>query len=93
MPKDDADTQYHVSLVAPMRIKMAGHIVEIVAFDGVMSYDGPAIPDVLAFATDCVYGDVNGGLIARARRAIRTQFLVPIHNIAGMVPQPFEKRA
>lgn len=92
MPKDDTDTQYHVSLLGPMRIKLGGHTVEIVAFDGVMSYDGPAVPDLRAFATDCVYTAVQGDSIASCRRAIRTQLLIPFHNIAGMVPQSFEKR-
>jgi hypothetical protein len=91
MPKEDTDTQYHVSLSWPMRVKMGGTTVPVCAFDAVIAIDvsipGQIMAAWIAFRTDCMYSTTDMG-----RRNIKVLVLVPIANIAGMVPQPFETR-
>ena len=89
-----SDARYHVSLRDPMRIKMGGKMQEIVAFDGEAYEDAFfGLPDFLVFRTDAVYRDEMSGDIATCRMAIRTKLIVTIRNIAGVVPQPFEKKS
>lgn len=87
------EAQLHVSLRDPMRIKMGGRMQEIVAFDGEVSTDVDFDrPRYLVFRTDAVYRDETTQSVAVCRMAIRTKLIVPVRNIAGLVPQPFEKR-
>jgi hypothetical protein len=90
MADRDENTQYHVTLRDPMRIKLGGRTDEIVAFDATVN-NSPA--ELWSFTTDCVYRDVTGDLIATSRKSIRINLVVPFHNIAGLAPQPFEKKA
>lgn len=87
----DNSITYHVSLRTGVRVKMGGRSLAIYAFDGQPSFDGPAGLDTCwAFRTDCVYISGEGDVVAKTRRAIRIQLLIPFSNLAGMVPQPFE---
>lgn len=91
MPKPDTDIEYHVSLRAPIFLKLGDQIVAVRSFDATMSDgDERRFASGLMFKTDRIWpagmGAIRGGV------SLKTTIEVLADNIAGMVPQPFVER-
>ncbi len=88
-----APTQYHVTLCKSMRIKLEGHSTWFIAFDAVLvDAEVPVYPmAAFAFRTNRLYLGMSDDEEPRVSVMVTT-LIVPIHNLAGMVPQPFKDR-
>ena len=99
--------RYHVSLCSPMRIKLQGHSTWFNAFDAVVADSGTWGLHPMAamtFRSDRIYLSIRNWPRPSARDAdtplatapaevgIVTTLVVPVSNIAGLVPQPFKDR-
>jgi len=77
--------QWHITLCFPMFLKLSGEPVAIRSFDA--SIEGTGNGDVYVFRTHKVWAARPGS----DSFTIKLPLTVLSHNIAGMVPQPFDK--
>lgn len=92
MPKVDIDTEYHVSLRAPLFLKLGDKIVGIRSFDAKTDWEPGLLGDSIVFRTDRIWQHGASPLLLREGVSLKTSLTIPADNIAGMVPQPFVER-
>lgn len=93
MANDPASKQWHVTLCFPMFIKIGGELVAIRSFDATILSTGCEDAQVVAIGAICIFRTHK---IWAARPGggdflIKLELAVFPHNVAGMVPQPFDK--
>lgn len=90
--KDDPDLQLHITFMRPMRVKLRDHSTQIVAIDATFDV---AVNGISHYKTDRVYpverDDDGHPFVNETGVAFRTMLAVPVHNLAGFIPQPFQK--
>lgn len=87
--KEDTQAQLHVTFMRPMRIKLGDRSTAVVAFDGTL--DEAVSDTIVRYKTDRIYAVVNG-VLNDGGISLKTSLIVPRHNIAGIVAQPFLKK-
>jgi hypothetical protein len=92
MPKPETDIEYHVSLRAPIYIKLGGISTPVRVFDATTAWEPGLLGDSIIFITDRIWSAREGVQGERRDVVLRTTLTIPADNIAGMVPQPFVER-
>ncbi len=85
--------EYHVSLRAPVFVKLGEKIVGVRSFDATIGDADRVLVKGIVFKTDRIWPAGSLGAIAiRDGVSLKTNIEVLDENIAGMVPQPFVER-